>query len=206
MLYAEHTPAQAEEVLQFWFGSLKTAEDYPDEKVKVWFSGGKAVDEEIASRFGALVAAAANHQLDSWKETPKGRLALIILLDQFPRNMYRGQAKAFAFDGLARQLTLDGLALNEDLKLFPIERVFFYLPLEHAEDIALQNLSLEKFHEITQIASPAQMARYNSYEDYAKRHYEIIAKFGRFPHRNAILNRASTPEEAEFLKQPGSSF
>ncbi len=202
LIHAEQTPAQAEEVLQFWFGSLKTPEDYPEEKVKVWFSGGKAVDEEIANRFGALVDAAANHQLDSWEETPKGRLALIILLDQFPRNIYRGQPKAFAFDSLAQKLTLDGLALNEDQALFPIERVFFYLPLEHAENIALQNLSLKKFHEVTESASLAQTARYNSYEDYAIRHYEIIAKFGRFPHRNAILNRISTPEEVEFLKQP----
>ncbi len=178
-----------QEVLTFWFGPLANSETYPEGKMGLWFGKNAAVDEEIRKRFEGLVQAAANNELDAWKSTPSGRLALIILLDQLPRNMYRNQPQAFAYDAKAQQLTLEGLSLYEDKRLYPIERVFFYLPLEHAENLALQEMSVAKFQELG--------PKYQSFLDYAVQHYEVIKKFGRFPHRNAILGRESTTEERD---------
>jgi uncharacterized protein (DUF924 family) len=194
------------EVLSYWFGDLQNAEDFPKEKSKIWFGGGAAVDQEIRNRFEPLVLDAADQKLDAWKKTPRGRLALIILVDQFTRNIYRGTPKAFAYDSIAQELTLEGLELGEDQKLFPIERSFFYLPLEHAENLKIQKLSVAKFNELAASAPPSLTAVFESHAKYALRHFEIIEKFGRFPHRNAILGRQSTPEEIEFLKTPNSSF
>jgi uncharacterized protein (DUF924 family) len=195
-----------DEILTYWFGDLPNAEHYPEEKSKIWFRGGEEVDQEIRSRFGELVEAAGNHQLDKWKETPRGRLALILLVDQFTRNIYRSTPKAFAFDSIARELTIEGLDEGADQKLFPIERTFFYLPLEHAENLEIQELSLVKFHELANSVPLALSETFKSFAHYAKLHQNIIEKFGRFPHRNVILERESTPEEIEFLKGPNSSF
>jgi uncharacterized protein (DUF924 family) len=131
---------------------------------------------------------------------------LIILVDQFPRNIFRGTPEAFAFDSTAQELTLEGLNLGHDQALFPIERVFFYLPLEHAEIVKIQELSVAKFNQLASEAPITLKANFESSADYAVRHYVIIEKFGRFPHRNAILERDSTLEEIEFLKGPNSSF
>jgi uncharacterized protein (DUF924 family) len=193
-------------ILEYWFGSLQTGEVYPKEKSKQWFGGGDDIDKEIRNRFEAQVIAATKNELDNWKETPRGRLALIILVDQFTRNIYRGTPEAFAYDHIAQELTLEGLSQEHDLALLPIERVFFYLPLEHSENIEIQEMSVLKFHAILPNVPPEQVVHFISFEDYAWRHYEIIAKFGRFPHRNEILNRESTPEEIEFLKDPNASF
>lgn len=194
-----------QEILEFWFGPLNNPEEYPESKSEQWFKVDKAFDAEIRSRFGDLVISASKKELEAWK-TPKGRLALIILLDQFPRNIYRNTPQAFAYDCMAQELTLEGLAVKDDKKLFPIERVFFYLPLEHAENLALQELSVEKIKDLVSNLPEKQKSPYQSYLDYAVQHYQIIAKFGRFPHRNKILDRMSTPEEIEFLTQPQSSF
>lgn len=195
-----------QEVLTYWFGDLQTADDYPQKQSKLWFGGGAVVDQEIRDRFEHLVKAAINHELDDWKQSPRGRLGLIILIDQFSRNIYRGTPKAFAGDLLAQELALEGLFLQEDQKLFPIERVFFYLPFEHSEDLKIQKLSVSVFQELS-ISAPASMASiFKSFVDYAFRHYEIIKRFGRFPHRNFIMGRESTLEEWEFLKDPHSSF
>lgn len=194
------------EILMYWFGELQIPDDYPKDKSKIWFEGGIDVDQDIRNRFEHLVLAAANHELDEWKQTPRGRLALILLLDQFPRNIYRETSNAFTFDLLAQELTLEGLALKEDQKLFPIERAFFYLPLEHAENLKLQELSVTKFNELAANASPSLTYIFESYADYAWRHYVIIEKFGHFPLRNAMIGRQSTNEELEFLNSPNSSF
>lgn len=195
-----------EEILTYWFGDLKTPDDYPSDKSKIWFSGSSEIDQEIRHRFESLVLDAANHKLDEWKQTPKGRLALIILVDQFSRNIFRGTSEAFAFDSMAQELTLEGLDLGEDQELFPIERVFFYLPLEHAENLEIQELSIAKFNKLAIDAIPSLVSTFESYADYAMRHYVIIEKFGRFPHRNAIMGRDSTQEEMKFLMGPNSSF
>jgi uncharacterized protein (DUF924 family) len=202
----EEPPKEAQEILEYWFGSLQTAEVYPKDKAKQWFGGGTAVDNDIRNRFEELVRAATKNELAAWKETAKGRLALIILVDQFTRNIYRGTPQAFAYDSIAQELTLEGIIQGHDQALFPIERVFFYLPLEHSENIEIQGMSVEKFHAILPAVPPEHASHFISFENYAQRHYEIIAKFGRFPHRNEILSRESTPEEVEFLKDPKASF
>lgn len=199
---AMQEPPHAQEILEYWFGSINSVEDYPHDKAPIWFQGGEAIDNEIRNRFKPLVIAAAAQELESWKETPRGRLALIVLLDQFTRNIFRGTAQAFACDQIAQQLTLEGLAQGDDQALLPIERVFFYFPLEHAEDMELQKLSIEKFHSILPFVPQDQVPYFISFADYAKKHFDVIAQFGRFPHRNAILGRESTPEELEFLKNP----
>lgn len=196
----------AEQVLRYWFGELHSAEDYPADRGALWFGGSALIDQDIRDRFEDLVLQAQNHELDQWKETPRGRLALIILVDQFPRNIYRGTPHAFAFDPKAQDLTLEGIVMGDDLALFPIERIFFYLPLEHAENLSLQELSIEKFNQIVEDAPVSLTEVCKSYASYAWRHYEIVEKFGRFPHRNTILNRDSTPEEIQFLQEPNSSF
>ncbi len=199
-------PPKIQEILEYWFGSLQTGEVYPKDKAKQWFGGGDDIDKEIRNRFEEQVIAATQNELDAWKETPRGCLALIILIDQFTRNIYRGTPKAFAFDNIAQELTLEGLIQGHDQALLPIERVFFYLPLEHSENIELQEMSVQKFHAILSAVPPEQAAHFISFENYAWRHHEIIAKFGRFPHRNGILSRESTPEEIEFLRDSNASF
>lgn len=200
---AENTP---EQVLNFWFSDLQSPNDYPQDKSKIWFRGGESVDAEIRSHFESLLLSAEKGDLAEWKNNPRGRLALIILSDQFSRNMYRGTPRAFAFDFFSLSLVLEGLEKGEDLALYPIERAFFYLPLEHAEDLSLQDLSLKKYTELALEAPEALKQILASNLKYAQAHYDIIERFGRFPHRNAILGRESTPEELEFLKEPGSSF
>ena len=148
----QQNDSRINEILTYWFGELQTPDDYPEDQSKIWFGGDIDVDQKIRNRFEHLVLAAANHELDEWKQTPKGRLALILLVDQFPRNIYRGTSNAFAFDRLAQGLTLEGLDLKEDQELFPIERAFFYLPLEHAENLKLQELSITKFNELAAYA------------------------------------------------------
>lgn len=203
----ETNPAnQINEVLGFWFGELSTPLQYPQEQNKIWFGGGKKLDQEITDRFESLVNDAADNKLNHWNESSRGRLALIILLDQFPRNIYRGTPKAFAFDIIAQQQVLDGIDLGQDQELFPVERVFFYLPLEHSEDLSLQELSISKFNRLSSEVDPSLTAIFENFALYAQRHFDIIEKFGRFPHRNQIMGRDSTSEELEFLKQPNSSF
>lgn len=172
-------------VLDFWFG----------QPPKAWFTKDIAFDGEIRRRFGDTYEAARARRLDAWLEAPRGCLAYIILLDQFPRNMFRGEAAAFATDPLALSATRRMLESGWDRGLGVDERTFAYLPLEHSEVLDDQDLCCE-------LMRPLGDEVYR----YALRHRDIIRRFGRFPHRNATLGRASTPEEVEFLKQPGSGF
>lgn len=205
VLAAQESP-KVQEILEYWFGALSTGDVYPEDKAKLWFEGGDEIDKEIRERFEEQVKAATKNELDSWKTTPRGRLALIILVDQFTRNIYRGTPKAFAFDHIGQKLALEGIKESQDQDLLPIERVFFYLPLEHSEDLKIQEISVQKFRSVLPLVQPENESHFKSFEEYAQRHYEIIKKFGRFPHRNKILSRESTPEEIEFLKNPNSSF
>lgn len=176
-----------DEVLAFWFS---------ERVAPLWFRSDPALDAEIRERFGALVTAAAAGELDDWLETPEGALALVILLDQFPRNIYRGTPAAFAADAKARAVADRALARGHDHQLAPARRMFLYLPFEHSEQLADQERSLALFTAL----GDAELL------DYAVRHREIIARFGRFPHRNAVLGRPSTIEEQAFMTQPGSAF
>ena len=192
-----------EDVLTFWFGppgspALANA--------KRWFERDAAFDAEIAARFGELVKRAGAGELEAWRDTPTGALALVIVLDQFSRNLHRDSALAFANDPAARDVAKDVRARSLDRALPPVLRAFLYLPYEHAEDLALQEESVALFAEL-RAEAPPELAEYlDETLDYARRHRDVIARFGRFPHRNRALGRASTPAEIEFLEQPGSSF
>ncbi|MCA9796245.1 MAG: DUF924 domain-containing protein [Candidatus Eremiobacteraeota bacterium] len=188
---------QAQDVLRFWFEELKPSQ---------WFKGGEEVDELIRSRFCELIEQVHGGEHDGWAVTPEGRLALVLTLDQFPRNLYRGQPRAFAYDEKALALVLEGLQQRADEELGPHQRAFFYLPLEHSEEIQMQDLSLAHYANLVLSAPPDQRAPLRNYLEFAWKHYAIIKRFGRYPHRNDILGRTSSQEERKFLKTPGSSF
>jgi uncharacterized protein (DUF924 family) len=195
-----------EQILAFWFGSSPDDAIAAKEKTSLWWSKNPAIDADIRRRFENLIYRAGAGELHEWQTSPHGRLALILLTDQFPRNIYRDSPDAFAYDSTALSWCLYGIEQGLDLKLRPIERVFFYLPLEHAESLQDQDRSVEKFRELLDGADAARKKVFMEYFDFAVRHREIIARFGRFPHRNKILGRLSTPEELAFLEGPGSSF
>jgi uncharacterized protein (DUF924 family) len=185
---------KAEEVLNFWFGR----EGDPDygEFREAWFRKDPEFDREIRDRFEALYEAAAAGDLDDWKAEARSCLALVILLDQFPRNMFRGDPKSYATDPKAQETAEYAVDHALDRELPEFQRTFLYMPFMHSEDLEYQRRSVELFRGLGGSDS----------EGYAVRHMEIIERFGRFPHRNEVLGRRTTPEEAEFLTQPGSSF
>ncbi|RKE24199.1 uncharacterized protein (DUF924 family) [Paraburkholderia sp. BL23I1N1] len=191
--------AEARAVLNCWFG----APDTPTfgQARKLWFSRNQAFDAMLLERFGALIDAAREGLLDSWTESPLGALALVIVLDQFSRNCYRNTPRAFAADHQALRIAQRMIASGAELLLPTVHhRAFAYLPFEHDETLASQHESLRLFKQLK--AEPGGASYYGS----AVRHARIIERFGRFPHRNALLGRQSTDEEAAFLKEPGSSF
>ena len=190
-------PARSQEVLDFWFDPAHVAH---------WFAADASFDARIGERFGTTTKQAVQGQSDHWAASPDSWLALLILLDQFPRNLYRGSAGAWAADVKAQRVALSGLDDGFDQFLPPLQRVFAYLPLEHAEDPGLQQRSVSLFEALHASAPPAQRARYADFLDYARRHCEVIARFGRFPHRNAALGRASSLDEKVYLAEPGAGF
>jgi uncharacterized protein (DUF924 family) len=187
-----------EDVLRFWFEG--------DDRFRVWFGADPAFDAECRERFGVAVEAAAQGRHAEWAATARGRLALVILLDQMPRNIFRGSGRAFAYDEAARALVLEGLDRGDDGALSAVERGFFYLPLEHAEDAGLQALSVRCFTRLHEEAPAAERGMTASFLDYAERHRRVIERFGRFPHRNVLLGRESTPEERAFLASKEAPF
>lgn len=193
-------------IRDYWFGSHPDDAIIAQQRSKLWWSKDDNTDQEIRNRFEAEVERAANHALDAWSESPAGLLSLLLLTDQFPRNIYRNTAKSFAFDELAQAWCKTGLERGMDRKLRPIERVFFYLPLEHSESLARQEQSVQLYTRLYQEVSADHMDTFWVFLLFALRHRRIIERFGRFPHRNEILGRTSTPEEIAFLKEPGSSF
>jgi uncharacterized protein (DUF924 family) len=186
--------SEAEDVLVFWFGDV-AGDDFGGRQ-DVWFNSDPAFDAVVADRFAALHARASGGELAYWEETPRNALALVIVLDQFPRNIYRGTPRAFASDPMALTVAKRAIERGFDRTLRPVERLFLYLPFEHAEDMREQDRSISL---VTALGDKKTL-------DYAIRHREIIARFGRFPHRNAILGLASTAEERTFLAEPNSSF
>jgi uncharacterized protein (DUF924 family) len=198
---------EIEQVLHFWLGACDADGALDPEKRRMWFGDGRKHDNEIRDRFGALHDRAARRELvNDWSRSSRGSLALIVVLDQFSRHIHRGGAAAFAQDAAAQRLATDGIERALDRDLIPAARSFFYLPLEHAEDNALQALSVRCFERLAGEVAPEWRQDYEGFLDYARRHRDIIWRFGRFPHRNAALERQSTQEETEFLQQPGSSF
>ena len=198
--------ARPDDVLDFWFGPPGRATDVAGRQTKLWFGKSAENDRAVAERFSATLTEAAAGERDAWSATPRGRLALVIVLDQFPHHIHRDRPQAFATDPQALAQSLAALAADEDRQLAPIERVFLYLPLEHAESLALQERSVALFEHLARAAAAGERALFDGFADYARKHRDVVARFGRFPHRNAILGRPSTPEEIEFLKLPGSRF
>lgn len=188
-------------ILEFWFGQSGTEESQYHQRRKLWFGKRPAVDQEIRTRFLDSYYQAANGLFDSWKETPCGCLALILLLDQFPRNMFRDTPQAFATDDQALAIASHTVSRGFDQSLSTLQRLFIYLPFEHSELLTAQDQAVRLMRQL--VADNPDLA---DTMDYSLRHQEIIQRFGRFPHRNTILNRPSTPEELAFLKQPRSSF
>lgn len=191
-------PDKAQEVLDFWFGPEQDPA-FGTQK-KAWFIKSQDFDQTIRDRFLVEYEAALSGQLASWQNHPKSCLALIIVLDQFSRNLFRNTPQAFQADEQARHVAQHALSQGFEKELCPVECWFLFLPFEHSERLADQEISLALW------ATLQEDAASQSAIDYAKQHAEVIQKFGRFPHRNHILNRKNTSEETEFLKQPGSRF
>lgn len=193
-------------LLEWWFGSAESPSEVAKAKGKLWFGKDQAQDAEAKSRFGDLVESALSGGLKEWTENPDGWLALVLLLDQLPRMIYRDTPKAFAGDERAQKLVAHGLKLGRDQHLDPLHRSFIYLVLEHTENLDAQNQAVARFTDLLPLLPATDREFLTSSLDYAERHREVIKRFGRFPHRNDILGRVSTPEEIEFLKGPGSRF
>ena len=194
------------ELLRFWFGDDPDDAKVAEAKAGLWWGHRPETDEELQARFGAAASSAAAGLLDHWTGSPRGRLAVILLLDQLPRAIHRNTLAAFEQDAKARRLAEKGLESGADKLLRPIERLFFYLPFEHSELLSDQERSVALYRELVADVPAAHRKTFEGFVDYATKHREIIARFGRFPHRNAVLGRESTPEELAFLEQPGSSF
>ena len=199
-----HAPWQ--ELLSWWFGEGAAANEIANVKNGLWFGYKPEQDAEARRRFGELTDSALRSELSEWADSPHGWLALILLLDQLPRMIYRGTAQAFAGDERARQLVKEGMAHGGDMLLSPIQRVFIYLVLEHTESLSAQDQAVTHFERLLAVADPAEQPLFAGFLDFAERHRRVIARFGRFPHRNEILGRASTEAEQAFLAEPGSRF
>lgn len=190
-------PGEALAVLTFWFDPGHHQD---------WFATRPEFDAAIHTRFGETFHLAAEGKLKHWTDTPQGWLALLIVLDQFSRNLYRRDPRAWNQDLLAQQLALWGIEEGYDRQLQPMQRVFAYMPLEHAENMRLQRQCVAMFGALCEQVPADERRHYIDYLDYARRHEAVIARFGRFPHRNALLGRTCTPEELAYLAEPGAGF
>ena len=198
-------------IRDFWFGQLPPTADNLNRRMRFWFGGDSSEmhtrrDTTIRERFAALLERAAAGELAAWADGPRRRLSLIILLDQFPRNIYRGTARAFAYDAQALSLTLSGMQSAADAALAVVERIFFYMPLQHAEAREVQEESLAAYRRLLSEAPSELLAVFEGAVRSAENHRAIIEQFGRFPHRNEILGRTSTAAEVEWLQRGGSAF
>lgn len=196
---------QIEEILQFWFGDLRQGFPVTDRK-RLWWFGDESLDRQLAALFGHQVRQALWGQLDDWAGQPRGRLALIILLDQFTRSIYRGSEDAFSGDAQAELLCREGLKKGHDTALEGSEKLFFLMPLEHAEDIHAQDLCVSQLENLLAEVATEQRHQVDNALDFAHEHRNLIVRFGRFPHRNKILGRSSTPEELAYLNQPHKRY
>ena len=197
----------ARTLLDFWFGPRPYSAAGLQQRMRFWFGGEEpqeiidARDRDIEQRFGPWITRALGGEFDSWADSPRRRLALILLLDQLPRNVHRGTAAAFSGDERAERLAMDGLEQAADAALDPVERIFFYMPLQHSESAPIQDVSVNAFRRLQEESPHTLRALFASTLDYAQLHRDIVQRFGRFPHRNAALGRASTPEEIDWLRE-----
>ena len=194
-----------DQVHRFWFGPVTSWNACVEHNYARWFEHGKDLDGPVRDAFEPLVRAAENGDLDHWLDTPRGALGLVLTLDQFPRHIHRGNARAFSLDARARDACEAGIRRGHDLSLSPVERSFFYLPLEHAEDRAIQERCVLLMSGINS-DEPGLAGFLAEVVRYAELHRDIVARFGRFPHRNALLGRTSTRQERAYLDQGGARF
>ena len=200
------TERRAQEVLDYWFGPDPLAPAHLPDRLRLWFGSDDPADEVAArdaalvQRFGGLMEAAAMGELDRWSGSPHRLLALILLLDQFPRHAFRGRALAYSRDRKAMALSLDGLQTGADAALAPVERLFFYLPLQHAESPEMQDESVAAYRRLLADVPQEQREFFANSLEFAEQHRRIVRRFGRFPHRNLPLARRSTREELEYLQ------
>ncbi len=193
-------------VLAFWFREPDLTAPQIDGRMDTWFGADPAFDEEIAAEFSDDVQAASEGNLDHWAHQPGGRLALIILLDQFRRNIYRNKAEAFAMDRAALKLCVEGAMEKKDKGLTPIQKVFFYMPLQHAESRKVQTKSREIYNKLAEGVSKTYRQTFETIAQFAELHADIVEQYGRFPHRNELLQRENTAEENEYLSGDVPTF
>jgi uncharacterized protein (DUF924 family) len=193
-------------LLDWWFGTALDANEVAAQRNALWFGKSGCQDLDSENRFGGLVRQALDGGLQEWEREPQSWLALILLLDQLPRMVFRDSPRAYAGDARAQQLVRQGLQAGFDRQLPRIERVFVYIVLEHAEDLASQNEAVRLYETLQGESSESEKVLFAGYLAYARKHQVVVERFGRFPHRNAILDRQSTAEEAQFLTEPGSRF
>jgi uncharacterized protein (DUF924 family) len=193
-------------LLEWWFGTLESPNEIAAEQGALWFGKRDSQDLDAQTRFGNWVEQALAGGLTEWAQSPEGWLALVLLLDQLPRMIFRDTPKAFSGDLRAQALVAQGIATDFDRQLRPIQRVFIYLVFEHCENLAVQNEAVSRYSDLVAQQPERDRALFTDYLNFAERHQQVIARFGRFPHRNAVLGRTSTAEELAFLSQPGSSF
>ena len=195
-----------EQILTFWFGESCRSLEEIEARVERWFSSNPVVDEEIRARFGDLPGRAIGGEFDHWRETPRSTVALLIVLDQFPRNLHRGDARSFVYDAQAVAVAREWIRAAGDSEVAPIEAIFGYLPFEHAESVEVQERSVALLSALADRVEEALRNQFESFTRYAERHRDVIRRFGRFPHRNAVLGRASTPDEVRYLEDGGDTF
>jgi len=198
--------SRIEEILSFWFREQQLSAPQIDRRMDIWFSEDPVFDHEIEKEFSDDVVAACEGQLDHWAAEGHGRLALIILIDQFRRNIHRGTAAAFSKDRLALKLCVEGAMEKKDKELTPIQKVFFYMPLQHAESRKVQAKSLELYNRLAETVSPTYRETFLTVAQFAELHKDIVDQFGRFPHRNKLVGRENTAEESDYLTSDSPDF
>lgn len=198
--------ASPDDIHQFWFGDIDSDGRWDRGRSRRWFRGEPAFDALVATEFQMTLELAWHGELDHWRSTPRGQLALILLFDQFAQHVYRGRPEAFRHDALALALSNALINTGDHLTLHPIERLFVYLPLEHSEDLHLQDICMGLLVDLAMDAPPHLHNHFRQYVRFALKHREIIERFGRYPHRNAVLGRPSTAEELAFLRDGGETF
>lgn len=193
-------------VLAFWFKEQELSAPQIDGRMDIWFGEDPVFDQEVEREFADDVQLASEGKLDHWAHKPMGRLALIILLDQFRRNIYRNRAEAFAMDKAALKLCVEGAMEKKDKGLTPIQRVFFYMPLQHSESRKVQEKSCQIYNKLAGAVSATYRETFETVAQFAELHADIVKQFGRFPHRNTVLKRKNTAEEDEYLSGDAPTF
>jgi uncharacterized protein (DUF924 family) len=193
-------------ILEFWFKEQELTAPQIDRRLDVWFGADEVFDLECKKEFAGDVEMASAGQLDHWAEQPLGRLALILLLDQFRRNIYRNTAQAFEMDKAALKLCVEGARDKKDKGLTPVQQAFFYMPLQHTESRKVQEKAVEIFNRLAEAVSPTYRETFATMAQFAELHRDIVERFGRFPHRNELLGRGNTAEEDEYLAADSPNF